>query len=280
MTSSEKMPSGDDFDTEFEMLLGEINQDEDNRIELEKDMRVWADLLDRVSLYGVEHQLVTNSAEMTARSFQEYTDTYKQQAIYNLQFSPEGIKKSDHRRIASEMIIAYHEEFEFQDLVVRCAASVTGLYKYDPSRSAAKKALHADFLIHYGRKANDPMLAFFANEVPGDNLDVTDPDDKVFLDIAHAKLDQFKRDQSKKYQVLEMAKGLLGLDDESSDEIEISRVTYVLLNMLACLQRPIVGERAADRSALLTKMARDLGRSNNMTNAVVALIEAHYPIWP
>lgn len=286
MSSPERTLGGDDFDAEISRFFDEAGTVEESIDTLQDEVGlelIRASLLDKLPEYGVEHQVVSSDIEHQAQLFAMYTTWFRGQAVYNLQFSFEGVQSADYARISSDMIIAYYEEREFQSIVVHCAAKIADAYVNGPEHQrnkfiveGTKKELQADFMLHYGRKPNDPMLVFFAAETPGDNLDATDPGDKQYLDVSRAKYDRFKQNQAKKHEVLDAAKNLLGMDEESGEE-EIAYATHILIEMILEASLATTGRRP-NRTAALTETARLLGRSNPMTNALVALMEAYYPM--
>lgn len=287
MSSPENVLGEDEFDAELRQLFDELADADIGEAELRARAGlelIRAQLLEKLPLYGVESQVVSDDDEEQAMLFSQYATRYREQVLYNLEFSREGVQGDDYPKVAFDMMIAYYEERAFQSIVVHAAATIANAYanNLEDERNryivyGTKKELQADFMIQYGRKADDPMLVFFREETPGDNLDVTDPGDKVYLDIAQTKKDKFDRERSRKMQVIEAAKDMLGLDVEDCSEEEMALASHLLIEMYLEASMNST-ERQANRTEQLTAIARQFGRSNAMTNALVAMFEGFYPI--
>lgn len=278
----------DALDTEWEEFTQSLEDSAEREMER---MRVRGEyetikneVFDRLAELGIP-RVIDRDVNTEIELYQEYANAFFAVKREEARHVDLEMDRSWDRQVSVECVYAYFKEREFEALVLNNATGHKFLLQRNNTEAVAgyleslKKQFQAEFIVNYGRGLHDPWQQFFDEIAPGQGLDMSNPVDRVHMNVAEVKRLIYRQATIKKETLVNRAIEIAGIDREKGEITDVAQATFDFLNTYMIAEMSVSTETEhANRSDLLWQQMRSIGLNSDVAKQVVALFEEAFPI--
>lgn len=277
-----------DLDSEWEEFNKKLSLKPEDELEQIKSNfefdTVSADVLSRMRNRELPGRVIDGTPDTEDDLLRSFAIDYVEMQTKDIIDSQGELSQNTQIEIAVGCIFEYYKQRELQAQVINQIVICKYLLQKSNSHplmvamlTYEKKRLQAELAVHYRKGLEDPWQIFLDEEenVPG--LYLFDPEDQVFIDNALASETQFHLNHSKRIELVNKAKLIMGINNQTEDLSRVIQVTGDLIEMQIIAADPTHTEHEkVSRNEQLWEYGRNNGFNRDDLIKIIGLFEKEY----
>jgi len=261
----------------------------ENNDDSEEDLQVdWigAEIKNRLGDYELP-RVIDSDPDNDLRLCLEFIDAYRDKRLDELQWSSERENQQNFVLASIEALKHYHDRREAEWAVIFCIVSYKLAYLNrdkkgfnDVYMRNLKSQFLAVFQVHY--KLEPQWLQFYHDLTRTDEEEPSPYYEAMYdfhVDFAWESLSYFQSNNIRKWQVIDKAFALTGMDTAEDSPEDIITVMGALIDMQDTAALPIENESdRANRNELIWEFGRDANLDSETIKKVADFFDETYPV--
>lgn len=261
----------------------QVKQDELNARTKVKADEIMDGLYQRFDEYNMP-RVIDFDEDRETELFLEYVRSRQDAKIEELRWSPEGLDDDAVCEASLAILKDYYEEREYQTklfnyatMLIYVTTNPEEFSDEDLDVDEMKMKLLATFQVHY--KLSPEWIRFFDDVTPGEKRRYQYPLFNDYVEEALDTLSQFEYERSRRWMIIEIAKEILGVNEDEDDLSDVLTNVSHLIEMQFIANTTVNSDSdRANRNADLWEYGREVGLDNESLRSIISFFEQTYQI--